>query len=143
MKPEAVLEVLGGSKTVRGKFHTTLDLVDLGERGLTKAALLELASFFELSVAQMAKLLPITERTIQRHSKGSRLSRSVSEHLLELARVGVRGVKAFGDKSKFLAWLGRANVALGNRKPLDLLASTIGIDLVVDELGRIEHGLVS
>ena len=37
----------------------------------------------------------------------------------------------------------RSNVALGSRKPIDLLASTLGIGLVIDELGRIEHGLVA
>ncbi len=108
MNPIAVLEVLGGSKTFRGKFSTTLDLVDLGERGLSKASLLKLSSFLELSMAQMARLLPVTERTIQRYSRTRRL-----------------------------------NIALGNRKPLDLLASKLGIDLVMDELGRIEHGVVS
>lgn len=40
MKPTAVLELLGGSKSFRGKFKTALDLVDLGEKGLTKASLL-------------------------------------------------------------------------------------------------------
>ena len=143
MNPMAVLEVLGGSKAFRGKFSTTLDLVDLGERGLTKASLLKLASFLELSTAQMAHLLPVTERTIQRYSRTTRLNRSVSEHILEIAHVAVRGVDVFEDKGRFLAWMGRVNVALGNRKPLDLLASTLGIDLVIDELGRIEHGVVS
>ncbi len=143
MNPAAVLELLGGPKTFRGKFETMLDLVDLGEKGLTKASLLELANFLELSTAQMARLLPITERTIQRYSRSTRLSRAVSDHLLEIARVVVRGVDVFEDKDRFLAWMQRSNVALGNRKPMDLVASKLGIDLVVDELGRVEHGLVS
>jgi putative toxin-antitoxin system antitoxin component (TIGR02293 family) len=143
MNPTALLELLGGPKTFPGKFETTLDLVDLGEKGLTKASLLELASFLELSTAEMARLLPITERTIQRYSRSTRLSRVVSDHLLEIARVGVRGVDVFEDRGRFLAWMQRSNLALGNRTPMDLLASKLGIDLVIDELGRIEHGLVS
>lgn len=143
MKPAAVLELLGGPKSFRGKFETTLDLVDLGEKGLTKASLLELASFLELSTAEMAVLLPVTERTIQRYSRSTRLSRAVSDRLLEIARVAVRGVDVFGEKENFLAWLSRSNVALGGRKPMDLLASTLGIGLVIDELGRMEHGLVA
>jgi putative toxin-antitoxin system antitoxin component (TIGR02293 family) len=143
VNPAAVLELLGGRKAFRGKVETTLDLVDLGEKGLTKASLLELSSFLELSTAQMARLLPITERTIQRYSRSTRLSRAVSDHLLEIARVAVRGVDVFEDKGRFLAWMRRPSVPLGNRKPMDLLASELGIDLVIDELGRIEHGLVS
>ncbi|GMR24383.1 MAG: DUF2384 domain-containing protein [Acidobacteriota bacterium] len=143
MKPTAVLELLGGPKSFPGKFETVLDLVDLGERGLTKASLQELANFLELSTAQMARLLPITERTIQRRSRSARLSRAVSDHLMEIACVAVRGIDTFGNKEKLLTWMQRPNVALGNRKPMDLLASKLGIDLVIDELGRIEHGLVS
>lgn len=143
MNPAAVLELLGGPRAFRGKFQTTLDLVDLGEKGLTKASLLELAEYLELSTAEMARLLPITERTIQRYSRSTRLSRAVSEHLMEIARVAVRGVEVFGDKAKFLTWMQRPSVALGRRKPIELLASKLGIDLVIDELGRIEHGLVS
>lgn len=143
VKPTAVLELLGGHKSFRGKFDTTLDLVDLGKKGLTKASLLELADFLELTTSQMARVLPITERTIQRYSRSTRLSHAVSDHLLEIARVAVRGIDIFGDKGKFLSWLSRSNVALGSRKPIDLLASTLGIGLVIDELGRIEHGLVA
>lgn len=143
MKPASVLEALGGPKSFRGKFETTLDLVDLGEKGLTKASLLELAGFLELSTAEIASLLPITERTIQRYARSTRLSRAVSDRLLEIARVAVHGVDIFGDKPRFLAWLSRANVALGGRRPMDLLASTLGIGLVDDELGRIEHGVVA
>lgn len=143
VNPTAVLEVLGGRKKFRGRFDTTLDLIDLGEKGLTKASLLELADFLEVSTAEMARLLPITERTIQRYSPSTRLSRAVSDHLLEIARAAVRGVDVFNDKEKFLAWMRRPNVALGNRRPMDLLASKLGIDLVIDELGRVEHGIVS
>jgi putative toxin-antitoxin system antitoxin component (TIGR02293 family) len=143
MKATAVLDLLGGSKSFRGKFETALDLVDLGEKGLPKTSLLELASFLELSTSEMARLLPITERTIQRYSRSTRLSRSVSDHLLKIARMAVRGIEVFGDKEKLIGWLQRSNVALGRRKPMDLLASGLGIDLVLDELGRIEHGLAA
>ena len=33
--------------------------------------------------------------------------------------------------------------ALGNRTPASLLGSRFGAELVLDELGRIEHGVVS
>jgi putative toxin-antitoxin system antitoxin component (TIGR02293 family) len=62
---------------------------------------------------------------------------------LKIARMAVRGIEVFGDKEKLIGWLQRSNVALGRRKPMDLLASGLGIDLVLDELGRIEHGLAA
>jgi putative toxin-antitoxin system antitoxin component (TIGR02293 family) len=143
MNPSDVVEVLGGSSLIRGKHSTSLDLVDLGEKGLTKASLSRLAEYLRLTSAQMARLLPVTARTLQRYTKKRPLSPVVSGHMLEIAGVAVRGVEVFGEKDVFLTWMSRPSVALGNRKPLDLLSSPLGIDLVLDELGRIEHGVFS
>jgi putative toxin-antitoxin system antitoxin component (TIGR02293 family) len=128
---------------VRGRRESALDLVDVGARGLPKASLLELARFLKLTTSQVARLLPVTERTIQRYAKSKHFNRAVSERLLEIAQVAARGVEVFGDRDRFLAWLERPSLALGNRAPLELLASQIGTDLVLDELGRIEHGIPS
>lgn len=143
MNPSEILGPLGGSKVFKGKYRTALDLVDLAERGLTKASLTRLATYLRLSMAEIVVLLPVTERTIQRRSAQEALSPVVSAQMLEIAQVAVRGVEAFGDKESFLAWLSRPSVALGNRTPFALLSTQIGIDLVLDELGRIEHGVVS
>jgi putative toxin-antitoxin system antitoxin component (TIGR02293 family) len=143
MIPTEILRVLGGPSVFKGRYETALDLVDLGGRGLTKASLLKLAEHWGLTTAQLAQLLPVTERTIQRYSKGHHLSRAVSDRMLELANVAVRGAEVFGDRDTFLAWTTRPAVVFASRTPFDLLASQIGTDLVLDELGRIEHGIVS
>jgi putative toxin-antitoxin system antitoxin component (TIGR02293 family) len=134
-------QVLGGKKKlpIAGRF----DLVDWGDRGLTKAELLHLAKQLDLSVPQLAEILPVTERTIQRYGPAQRFNKTVSEHLLQLAEITARGTEAFGDRVRFLTWLKSPCPALGNRKPLALLSSRFGIELVLDELGRIEHGVVS
>ena len=119
------------------------DLLDLGDRGLTKAELLHLSGQLGLSLAQMAEILPVTERTIQRYRPAQRFNKTVSEHLLQLAEITVRGTEAFGRRELFLAWLKAPCPALGSRKPLSLLSSRFGAELVLNELGRIEHGIVS
>ncbi len=143
MNPAQVLDILGARGVVRGRRGTQLDLVDLGERGLSKSSLLELAKFMKMTTAQIARLLPVTERTIQRYSKAKHFNRAVSDRLLTIAHVAARGVEVFGDRDRFLVWLERPSVSLGNRVPVDLLASQVGTDLVLDELGRIEHGIPS
>ena len=120
-----------------------LDLVDLGDRGLTKAELLHLAKQLDLSLPQLAEILPVTERTIQRYNSAQRFNKTVSEQLLQIAEITVRGTEVFGDRGRFLAWLKSPCPGLGNRKPLALLGSRFGTELVQDELGRIEHGIVS
>lgn len=120
-----------------------MDLVELGDRGVTKSELLHLAGYLDLSVNQMAEILPVTERTIQRYESGRRFNKTVSEQLLQVAQITVRGEEVFGNRDRFLAWLKSPCPALGNRKPLSLLKSRFGTELVLDELGRIEHGIVS
>jgi len=47
-----------------------MDLVELSDIGITKDVLLNLANHLSFSMSQMATLLSMTERTIQRHRPG-------------------------------------------------------------------------
>ncbi|MBI5584767.1 MAG: DUF2384 domain-containing protein [Deltaproteobacteria bacterium] len=141
MTQTELARVLGIKEKV--SLASRFDWIDLGDRGLTKAELLHMAGQLGLSVPQMAEILPVTERTIQRYGPTHRFNKTVSEHLLQLAEITVRGTEVFGRRELFLAWLKAPCPALGNRKPLALLGSRFGTELVLDELGRIEHGVVS
>ncbi len=92
---------------------------------------------------QIAELLPISERTIQRYARSQHFNRVVSEQILQIAEVVAKGIDVFQDKDLFLAWMRQRNVALGNKTPLGLLTSRFGTEMVLDELGRIEHGVLS
>ena len=120
-----------------------MDLVELGRKGVSKAALLKLAGYLGLSVGEMAALLPVGERTIQRYSRTRRFKSSVSEHILQIAEVAARGEEVFGEKERFLSWLNLSSAALGSTTLGDLLSSRFGAELVLDELGRIEHGILA
>jgi putative toxin-antitoxin system antitoxin component (TIGR02293 family) len=67
----------------------------------------------------------------------------VSEQVLQIAAVVARGTEVFGGKDRFLAWAKQPSTALSDKTPLELLGSRFGTDLVLDELGRIEHGVFS
>ena len=54
-----------------------------------------------------------------------------------------RGAEVFGDMENFSIWLHSENVGLGNIIPKNLLKTTFGIQLLMDELGRIEHGILA
>jgi putative toxin-antitoxin system antitoxin component (TIGR02293 family) len=118
-------------------------LIDLSRKGVTKAFLLRVARYLGLSVGQMAKLLPVTERTIQRYDRERRFTPAVSEQILQIAAVAARGEDVFGGRRAFLTWMRSPSPALGNRAPASLLGSRFGSEIVLDELGRIEHGVLS
>jgi putative toxin-antitoxin system antitoxin component (TIGR02293 family) len=143
MQLAGLSKVLGGQPLLHMNLNSQMDLIELSRKGISKKALKHLAEYTSLTMGQLAKLLPITERTIQRHGAGDNFSTAVSEQILEIAYIVARGEEVFGDKRKFLAWMNYENPALANKKPFDLLSSRFGTDLVIDELGRIEYGVIS
>jgi putative toxin-antitoxin system antitoxin component (TIGR02293 family) len=143
MQLSKIGQILGGQKVLHMRIQKRQDLIALGHHGVTKVALLNLARYLSVSMNQIAALLPITERTIQRYNRSQHFNQAVSEQILQIAEVIAKGVEVFEDKNNFLAWMQQSNVSLGNKPPLSLLNSRFGTEMVLDELGRIEHGVVS
>jgi putative toxin-antitoxin system antitoxin component (TIGR02293 family) len=143
MSVASVAAILGGRKTFRGGTAERIDLMKLSQKGVNKDALLRLAKYLDFSVSQMAEVLPVTQRTIQRYSRTHRFNQMVSEQILQITEVALRGADVLGSRTKFVTWMKSNSPALGNRTPASLLGSRFGAELVLDELGRIEHGVVS
>ena len=138
-----VSRILGGKKLLRRDIKNPFDFIEISASGVPKSALMNLANYLCLSPGQMAQLLSVSERTIQRYSARERFSRSVSEQILHIAEVAARGAEVFEDKEKFLGWLNQPSIALANEIPINLLKSRFGADMILEELGRMEHGVFS
>jgi putative toxin-antitoxin system antitoxin component (TIGR02293 family) len=143
MQLSAIERILGGQKVLHMRIQKRQDLIALSDHGVTKGALLNLARYLSFPIDQIAELLPISGRTIQRYTPRQHFNRAVSEQILQIAEVVAKGVEIFEDKNHFLIWMKQPNVALGNKTPLNLLNSRFGTQMVLDELGRIEHGVLS
>lgn len=143
MELAAVSEIFGGEGVLGQRISNKMDLIELGNRGLTKDALSRLVKYMSFSWSEMVDLLPVTERTLQRYTARKYLSTIVSEQILQVARVVARGEGVFGSRETFLGWLRQPNIALANKTPYELLGSRFGSELILDELGRIEHGVYS
>lgn len=143
MELSGVMTILGGEEILQKKVQNQMDLLELSDEGIPKVALVNLAKYLSFTIRQMAQLLPLTERTIQRYAPQKHFNRVVSEHILHIAKVAARGTEVFGTKDRFLSWMSHPNKALANKTPLSLLRSRFGLDLVLDELGRMEYGVFS
>jgi len=143
MPTSSLTQLLGGKKTLGREVRTRMDLINLSRKGVSKESLLYLAKFMGLPVSQMAALLPVTERTIQRYAPKEHFDRVVSEVLLHLAEVVAKGVEVFEDNESFKTWIDQPSPALGGQSPKSLLSSRFGIDMVLDELTRLEHGVAA
>lgn len=67
----------------------------------------------------------------------------LSKQVPQITEIVAKGSKVFGGRDKFLDWMNHPNKTLNNKTPMSLLNSKLGMDLVLDELGRIEHGVFS
>ncbi len=54
-----------------------------------------------------------------------------------------KGIEVFGSSDNFISWLNSVNIALGSIKPIELLDNSFGINLVTDELMKIEYGVLA
>ncbi len=128
---------------VRYQAGSQMDWVKLARKGVSKNALLKLVETGAVSYKTLAGLLPVSERTLQRYSQKQRFGLEVSEHIILIARVLKRAEEVFGDMEAVKYWMNNTNLSLGNETPVSLLDTSFGADLLMDELGRIEHGVVS
>jgi putative toxin-antitoxin system antitoxin component (TIGR02293 family) len=87
--------------------------------------------------------LGISERTIQRRRAAPRraLSPEQINRLFKFAEVLARTTQVFGSEEAAEAWLSRPAMGLNRQRPIDLLATSAGVELVERFLGRLEYGV--
>lgn len=91
---------------------------------------------------EWSDILHISERTLQRYAKeNTAFSFSITDRILQIDKVIKRGFEVFGSYEKFLLWIRDNPYMLEGRLSLYSLASFEGINNVLTQLGRIEHGL--
>ncbi len=116
--------------------------IDRIRAGLTGEMVFSLARKMRVPQKDMAERLHTTPRTVQRHiEQRQNLSPEVSDRLAQLIKVYCRCNEVFKDEEKVSMWLKSPNYALGGVTPFSLMDTMIGIELILDELGRIEHGV--
>ncbi|MCF8302943.1 MAG: DUF2384 domain-containing protein [Bacteroidales bacterium] len=119
-------------------------LIKLVNNGIPYSIFRELSKMVSLSTTDWPRILHISERTFQRYKKEDRkFDKMQSEKIVQVILLFKYGVEVFGDEKKFNTWLKTENMALGKIKPKELLDNSFGIDLIKNELTRIEHGILA
>ncbi len=121
--------------------QSTMDFIGYVREGIPKKALDHLAEAIALSATEVAAIIHLSERTLRRYAPTQKLNIEQSERVLELARLYARGSEVFDNLEQFKLWMGAPVGALGDRKPKEFLDTSMGIQMLTEELGRIEHGV--
>jgi putative toxin-antitoxin system antitoxin component (TIGR02293 family) len=118
------------------------EMVSMLREGVPFPYLTTISNRINFTLEDWSSFLHLSERTIQRYKKDKKAFDTIySEKIIQIDRLYKRGAEVFGDEENFHTWMETKSIPLGSVKPKELLDTTYGINLVADELGRIEHGI--
>ncbi len=119
-------------------------MIDIAEKGISFKIFDNLVKKFPFSFQEWAGFLHISGKTLSRYQKEEKTFDTLqSEKILQIEMLYKRGEQVFGSADYFLIWLQAENLALGKTKPQDLIGSNFGVSLLMDELTRLEHGILA
>ncbi len=122
----------------------TSDLLHQIELGFSYETLLRLEINSGLSLALLASVIDIPERTLARRRNAGRLEPDESERLLRVANLFEKCVDLFeGDVKASVNWLTSPKKALNGQTPLLYARTELGAREVEDLIGRLDHGIYS
>jgi putative toxin-antitoxin system antitoxin component (TIGR02293 family) len=133
------------SLSIRDRFQS-LDLqngsgiVFSARKGIKPKIFFEFADSINMPEKKLAVLINISSRTIHNYKEQQKpLDPVQSEHLLKLIALYGKGENIFGNIDELNYWLQKP-FWNSKEKPIDWLTTPGGVDLVMDELGRLSHG---
>lgn len=92
--------------------------------------------------AEWAAILHVSERTLQRYAKDNGTFAPINaERALQIDKVLKEGKNTFGKVENFYNWLKRDPYMLGGNLSFESLTSANGIERILTQLHRIQHGL--
>ena len=118
--------------------YATSSFYQLSARAISKKYIKQVLLLSQLTVADLIGIIPISIDTYKRKRE---FSPAVTEKVLEIEEVYRRGLEAFGES--FHQWMSTENIAMGGVAPKTLLNNSFGIRLLLDEIGRLEYGVLA
>ncbi len=101
-----------------------------------------LRTFIELSKKEFAAQIGVDPRTLTRFRARGRLNPAASDRVYRLARLLEVATELHdGDEVRATRWLKTPNRALGDRRPIDMVATQPDFERVMDLVGALEEGV--
>lgn len=140
-----VTEVLGGRRVFSHPPRSPIEAHEAILQGLPSGALTHLVENLTLleKTAAFEKAIGMSLRTFQRRrgSPARPLSQEQSGRVWKFAEILKQASDVFGSQEEAELWLERPAMGLDQRRPIDLLATPAGTELVQDFLTQLEFGV--
>lgn len=140
---EPMKVILGGNRMIKEPITSENDLIAIVRNGLKKGTLKTLAVHLGVTMDQMSSIIHTSHRNLQRKQDDDLLDPLKSEKVVEIALLAQKGIELLGSANNFREWLHTPLAAFGHSKPVEFLDTSLGIQMVKQVLGRLEHGIYS
>lgn len=117
-----------------------MELIDRIRGGVKKTDWKQLLKNIGATEKEFENILPASISSMQ---KKAVYGKETSERIYELARLFGLGYDVFDSEEDFKDWLMTPSRSLGNKKPFELLDSSIGFEMVKSEIVRIQYNVYS
>ncbi|MGX5831980.1 type II RES/Xre toxin-antitoxin system antitoxin [Mesorhizobium sp. 43Arga] len=142
---QKVEALLGGSRVLSRRLTGALDAHELLLSGLPASALYHLVGqlVFIDKTASLEKAVGMSLRTWQRRkdAPSKPLSQEQSGRTWKFAEILAKATDVLGTQAEAEQWLERPAIGLDQHRPIDLLGTPAGVELVEDYLERLEYGV--
>jgi putative toxin-antitoxin system antitoxin component (TIGR02293 family) len=140
-RPFAAVERVLGKRL---KLNSPIDVHDRIEEGFPRILMIHLVDGLSvLRPDESFRALNVSARTWHRikAEPGARLDKDHSSRVWNLAEVLAKAQEVLGSREDAEQWLAAPAVGLNSRRPIDLLATPQGTELVKTLLNQMAHGV--
>jgi putative toxin-antitoxin system antitoxin component (TIGR02293 family) len=131
------LSVVNEPNVFYGNLRTTSALKEFTYNDFKK-----IADKIPFTLAEWATILHVSERTLQRYAKNNSSFAPInSERIALIEKVLQEAKTTFGNTNKFYDWISRNPYMLEGNLSIQSLSTFEGIQNVLTQLGRIQHGI--
>ena len=130
------------SSTSNSSFWDDLNVIrEISLNGLGRNFFRSLKQRFKLNNQQFNSLVGVTWKTINNHKKDNKIIGLHTERALCLAKVWDAGIDYFNDPDIYRKWLSMSNPFFKDDKPIDLLNTMAGCEMVYKKLQQLAFGI--
>jgi putative toxin-antitoxin system antitoxin component (TIGR02293 family) len=137
-------QFLGGPKLIKHRMSSRSDVHSAILDGIPFASLIFLlATFKALNESDVVSVLGISARTLRRQRETPKKAMPVdlASKTWLFAETLAKATEVFGSKARAEAWMVTPAMGLDRQRPIDLLQTVQGAEIVTDFLTRLEYGV--
>jgi putative toxin-antitoxin system antitoxin component (TIGR02293 family) len=142
---QRVADLLGGRRVLRHSLNSPLDAHEMLVRGLPGNALKHLIDNLLVlkKTGPLERAVGMSLLTFQRRKSAPAkpLSQEQSGRAWKFAEILAKATSMMGSQEAAEQWLERPAIGLDQRRPIDLLSTPAGVELVETFLERLEYGV--